>query len=125
MPSTTGQAAAPAALVKKRRAAAERLLAIRKKLADDFLQIERLEAELKSLASEGGDSFKEDFGAQGSVSVSPPKPKTFKGEVPVVVTEAWLKLKDADREKLTGKGIIVVEQQWSQAYGGRVTVKVL
>jgi hypothetical protein len=122
---TTAKAAPAPALVKKRRKAAEDLLAIHRKLAADFLKIDKLEAELKQLAGECGDSFREDFGADGNVSVSPPKPKTYKGEVPEVVPEAWNALKKGDQKRLMADGLIKVEPQWSNAFSGRVTVKVL
>ncbi len=122
---TTPKAAPAPALVKKRRKAAEELLAIHRRLSDDFLKIEKLELELKQLAGQCGDSFKEEFGTTGYVSVAPPKAKGFKGDIPEVVPEAWAKLKKGDQKKLQTDGLIKVEPQWSQAFSGRVTVKVL
>jgi hypothetical protein len=48
----------------------------------------------------------------------------FKGNVPVLQTEAWQALKPAKHEKLIESGLISIKPQWGRASGGRVSVKV-
>ncbi len=108
-----------------RRKLADELLSIHRRLADEFLKIDRLEAELKKLTTEGGEAFREDFGGLGYVSVSGAVAREFKGELPVIQTEAWLALKAAEQKQLQKSGLVKVEEQWGRASSGRVTVKAL
>jgi hypothetical protein len=56
--------------------------------------------------------------------VSPPCQAEFKGNVPVIVTEAWQALKPPEQKAHVKSGLITIEPQWGRASGGRVTVKV-
>lgn len=124
MATATSRKAAPnKAALARRRATAKKLLDLHLGLSDEFRQMAEIETELKETATAAGDSFKEQFGAD-SVSVAPGHAKEFKGDVPVVQTEAWLALKPAARTKLVAVGLIKVEPQWGKASSGRVTVKV-
>ena len=58
------------------------------------------------------------------VHVSPPCAAEFKGNVPVLQTEAWQALKSAKHEQLIKSGLVKIEPQWGRASGGRVSVKV-
>lgn len=109
----------------RRRTLAEELLELNVKHAKTFAEMARLEAELKRIATESGDSFKEDFGARGHVSVAGAVGKEFKGEVPQIVTEAWQQLSAAERKAYLKSGVVRMFEQFSKASNGRVTVKVL
>lgn len=106
-----------------RRDHAEELLAINRRLSADFSRIDILEAELKRLATEAGQSFTESFPKLGDVKVAPGHAAEFKGDVPVIQTEAWQSLTPAKREQLQKSGLIKIEPQWGKSSSGRVTVK--
>ena len=126
MATATSRRAAPdSKALKKRRAVAEQLLELNRRLGDDFAKMASLEAELKLIATEQGESFKEDFGGLGYVSASGRIEAEMKGEVPVIVSEEWLSLKEIERKRLLKSGLVKIEEQWGKASNGRVTVKVL
>ena len=87
-----------------------------------FERMDAIKAQLKQIAGNDG-QFREVFPGFGHVSVSPAKPKTFKGELPVLVGEAWLALKDTRRDKLIADGLVKIEPQFTGAYYGRVDVE--
>lgn len=123
MTTATSRKAAPKkAALAKRRTTAEELLEIHRRLKDDFTEMEGLEAALKTIATEAGESFKEQFGAD-YVSAAPAHGAEFKGDVPIVQSEAWLALSPAKRLALVKSGLIKITPQWGKASGGRVTVK--
>ena len=99
------------------------LLKIRGDHACVFDRIDAINTELKAIAAEGGESFRETIVGVGYVSVSPPAPAKFKGDFPIVVPENWQALKPAKREKLIADGIIKIDSTWSKPYYGQVTVK--
>lgn len=121
--ATSRKAAPPAKALKHRRQLCEERLSIERKFAADFARSGEIEAELKAIATAAGESFKEQFGAN-YVSASGAVPAEFKGDVPIVQTEAWLALKPAERKAHEKSGLIKVEPQWGRASSGRVTVKV-
>lgn len=123
--ATTRRAAPPAKALKERRALARERLDIDIRLAPDYAEIARLDAALKKIATDAGASFKEDFGADGSVAASGAVAAEYKGEVPVIVTEKWTALSPAKREQLVESGLVKIEQQYGRASSGRVTVKML
>lgn len=89
---------------------------------ETFARIDAIKAELKQRASVDG-SFREVFPGIGHVSVSPAKPKAYKGDLPTLVGEAWLALKQPKRDKLIADGLVKIEPQYSGAYYGRVDVE--
>lgn len=123
--ATTRKAAPSPAVLKQRRQLAEQLLRLHIDNADLFAKMAGLEATLKDVATKLGESFKEDFGERGYVSASGALGKQFKGDLPIIVTEAWQALKPAERARLTKLGLVTIEPQWSKASNGRVTVKAL
>ena len=126
MATATSRRAKPSpAVLKQRRKIAEDRLKIEIKLGDDYAEIARLDADLKRVATELGEAFKEDFGALGYVSASGAVAAESKGEQPVLQTEAWQALKEIDRRRLIKSGLIKVEPQFGRPSNGRVTVKVL
>jgi hypothetical protein len=58
------------------------------------------------------------------VRVSPPVAAEFKGDQPVIVTEAWRTLKPAEQKAHVKSGLVKIEPQWGKPSSGRVTVKV-
>lgn len=117
---------APAAnkIAVKRRALADELLALHRRLAEDFACMSALEAELKKIATDADESFTETFPKLGDVKVAPGCAAEFKGDAPVIQTEAWLALKVGEKKKHVASGLIKIEPQWGRASSGRVTVKV-
>lgn len=126
MATATSRRAKPApAALKLRQDLAEQLLALNIKLAPDYAEMAKLEADLKKLATDAGEPFKIDFGGKGYVSVSGAVAAEFKGNVPVIQTEAFLALPAAEKKKLEKSGLVKIEPQFGKASNGRVTVKVL
>ena len=107
MATATSRRAGPSpAVLKQRRKIALDLLDLHSALADKFAQMARLEAELKTVATAAGESFKEDFGERGYVSASGRIEAECKGELPVIQSEAWLALKELDRKRLIKTGLV-------------------
>lgn len=99
------------------------LLKIRGDNAAVFDRIDAINTELKAIASDLGEGFRETIVGTGYVSVSPPSPAKFKGDFPIVEVEAFQALKPAKRQKLLDDGIIKIDSTWSKPYYGQVTVK--
>lgn len=100
------------------------LIGIQKKHADPLARMEAIKAELKQIAAEAGENFKEEFPTDGSVSVSRPKKGDFKGSFPVLQMPAWLALKPKAQDKLKEQGLVAIEDKWGGDYYGAVTVKI-
>lgn len=100
------------------------LLGIYVKNKATFSRMEAIEAELKQIATDAGESFQELVTDTGTVKVSGAVTAEFKGDVPVVQSEFWLALNPGEKKKLEKSGLIKVEPQWGRASSGRVTVKV-
>ena len=94
MATATSRRAAPdkKVLERRRKLALERL-DIERRLEPDNTRIAEIEAELKKIATDAGDSFREQFPDGSYVNVDPGHAAEFKGNVPVIQTEAWLALK--------------------------------
>jgi ribosome biogenesis protein Tsr3 len=112
-------------IAKDQRALAEELLGIHRKLKGDFARMDLLEIDLKLLATDAKASLVETLSKLGKVTVAPGHGEEFKGDVPVIQTEAWNALTPAERKKLEKSGLVKIEPQWGRASSGRVTVKVL
>jgi hypothetical protein len=69
-----------------------------------------------------GEGFREIFGS-GQVTVSVPKEKEFKGDVPEVDADAFQALPDARRQKLVDDGIVKIVPHWTRDFHGRVDIK--
>jgi hypothetical protein len=124
MATATSRRAKPdAEALKARRALAQKRLKIEQKLQGDYARIAEYDAGLKKIATDIGESFKEQFG-KDYVSASGAVASEFKGNVPVVQTEVWLQLETAERMMLEKRGIVKMTPQWGKASNGRVTVKV-
>lgn len=109
----------------ERDALVEERLRLEKKLKSDLDRIEAIEADLKRRATADGVGFRIEVAKLGSVKVDPGHGAEFKGDVPMIQTEAWQALKPAERKRLVDSGLIKVEPQWGRASSGRVTVKLL
>jgi hypothetical protein len=125
MATATSRRKVPAAkALEKRRELAHERLSIERKLGPAYARIAEIDAELKNIATDAAQSFKEDFGEDGYVSVAGAVAAEFKGNVPVIQTEIYLALQPAERKKLEKRGIVRIEPQWGKTSNGRVTVKV-
>jgi hypothetical protein len=104
-----------------RHALCEELLKLRAKHADVYAR----EKEIKSLLIKdaGDENFKEVIDKLGAVKVSAPKPERCTGTAPEIVVEAFLMLSERERDKLTGKGIVKIAEQWTGKYYGSVTAE--
>lgn len=121
--ATSRRAPPDAKVLKERRALCEERVTIKRQVAPLEARSEAIEARLKVMATDAGESFKEIFGDGSFVSASGATAAEFKGNVPVIQTEAYLALKAAERKDLEKRGIVKIEPQWGRASSGRVTVK--
>lgn len=78
---------------------------------------------LKQIAEEEDEKFKVVIKGEGSVSVSPPKPRRVEGTEPVTVVEKFIALPKSEQNALTKRGVITIAEIVKEAYAGRVTVK--
>jgi len=125
MPTATSRRAPPPAkALKERRDLCRERLNIENRLAGDYARMAEIDAILKRLATDAGAGFKEQFPGLGYVGAAGAVAAEFKGDVPVIQTEAWQALSPADRKARMKGGVIKMEPQWSKASNGRVTVKV-
>jgi hypothetical protein len=121
--ATSRRKPAAGKLAQVQRELAQELLGIHRKLKGDFARMDVLEVELKVLATDAKASIVETFPKLGKVTVAPGHGEEFKGDVPVIQTEAWNALTPAERKKLEKSGLVKIEPQWGRASSGRVTVK--
>lgn len=77
---------------------------------------------LKQIAEMEEEKFKIVVAGEGTVSVSPPKPRRVEGTEPVTAVEKFIALPKSEQNALTKKGIIKVVEIVKEAYAGRVTV---
>ena len=121
--ATSRRAPASAKAAKERRELAEERVGLERKVQPDSDRMSAIDASLKKLATEAGQSFTETFPDLGDVKVAPGYAAEFKGDLPVVQTEAWRALTPAERKAHEKSGLIKIEPQWGKASGGRVAVK--
>jgi hypothetical protein len=125
MPTPTSRRAPAAdALIEERDALCAELIALEREGAPRVTRAAAIEARLKQIADERGESFKVTLPNGDFVQVSPPCAAEFKGNVPVLQTEIWQGLKPTKHEQLVKMGLIKIEPQWGRASSGRVDVKV-
>jgi hypothetical protein len=120
---TSRRAPAPDTLIEERDALCAELIALEREGAPRVTRAAAIEARLKKIADQRGESFKVSLSNGDFVQVSPPAAAEFKGNVPVVQTEAWQALKPAEQRAQVKSGLIKVEPSWGRASSGRVTVK--
>lgn len=126
MPATTAtsrRAPAKPKVAARRRELCDERLKLEAKLAGDYKRMAELDTELKNIATDAGEPFKEEF-AIGYVAVAGKVAAELKGNVPVIQSEIFLALPAAERKKLEKSGLVKIEPQWGKASHGRVTVKV-
>jgi hypothetical protein len=125
MPTPTSRRApATDTLIEERDALCAELIALEREGLPRVTRAAAIEARLKQIADKRGESFKVTLSTGDYVQVSPPVAAEFKGNVPVIVTEAWQALKPADQKTHMKSGLIKIEPQWGRASDGRVTIKV-
>jgi hypothetical protein len=125
MATPTSRRAAPAdKLIEERDGLCTELIALEREGQPRVTRVAAIEARLKAIADECGESFRVRLSNGDYVQVSPPVAAEFKGNVPVIQTEAWQGLKPAEQKAHVKSGLVKIEGQWGRASSGRVTVKV-
>lgn len=125
MPTPTSRRAAPAdKLIEERDGLCAELIALEREGQPRATRVAAIEARLKAIADECGESFRVRLPNGDYVNVSPPCAAEFKGNTPVIVTEAWQGLKPGEQKAHVKSGLIRIEAQWGRASSGRVTVRV-
>ena len=121
--STVASQAPDKKTLKKRVELCEELIGIHKKHEKEFARIDAIKAELKGMATQAGENFKETITGKGTVHVAGEKEGAFKGDFPILQVEPWKALKEAQRASLLKKGVVAIEAQYGGKYYGAVTVK--
>jgi hypothetical protein len=97
------------------------LLKLRATHADAFAREKEIKAAL--IKDAGEENFKEVIDRLGVVKVSAPKEARCTGTAPEIVVEAFLGMTEAQRAKLTDKGIVKIAEKWTGKYYGSVTAE--
>src|SRR5271154_2138602 len=118
---TSRRAPATDALLEERDSLCAELIALEREGLPRITRAAAIEARLKQIADERGESFKFPRPSGEYVQVSPPVAAEFKGNVPVLQTEVWQALRPAKHEQLIKLGLIKIESQWGRQSGGRGT----
>jgi hypothetical protein len=92
--------------------------------AGDDAREEQIDARLKQIATDLGDSFTVAIPDKGEVKFSGAVAAECKGEQPILQTEFWLAMTAAERRHEVKRGLIKIEPQWGRPSSGRVAVKV-
>lgn len=111
-------------VVETKRDIAERLIALNIKHEALFAEIDGLKEKLRLAAEADGRGFTEDFGEGRKVAVTSPSKSKFKGTMPTLDPEAYLKLDEKEREKLIKGKVVALKDLYSEARRPSVTVKV-
>lgn len=110
-------------ILKACRADAHELVELERDNQAIFGRRKELKARLIAHAQSRGENFKEIFDKIGAVKVSGAKAAACKGTAPVVVVEAFLDRPKAEQDRLIGRGVVKIAEQWTGAYYGSVTVE--
>ncbi len=125
MPTVTSRRASPDPdTIREREKLSRALIDVKRAIAPHLATIEAMEARLKVIATEGGEPFKVTTEDGSYVQVSGAVAAEFKGDVPVIQTEAWQALSPSERKLRARGGLIKIESQWGRATSGRVQVKI-
>lgn len=125
MPTATSRRAAPdRKVLEERRRLCEDRIVVERLMAPLEAQAQAIDARLKVIATEADESFKETFEDGSFVQASGEVAAEFKGNVPVIQTEAWQALKPAEQKAHVKSGLVKIEEQWGRKSGGKVTVKI-
>ncbi len=98
-----------------RSAIAERLLDLEIQIAPQVAKIGELKEDLRFASDEAGQGFTEEIAGKGVVEVRPSRPREFKGTMPKLNPDAWLKLSAGRQDTLVEQGLVTLEQQFSPA----------
>jgi hypothetical protein len=108
----------------RQRALAHELLGIQRRIGDDLSKMEDIKRELREIATDRGENFKEEFAGEGVVKVAGKKDGKFKGVMPALIAEKFLALSEARRKTLEKAGLVVMESQYASPFYGSVTIDV-
>jgi hypothetical protein len=106
-----------------RKALARRLLDLRVRNAKIYDEEKSLKAALIAHAAKEGEGFREFFDKEGTITVSPPKDRECRGNLPEVDVSVFNDLSESRRDKLVVDGVIKIVENWSRQQYGRVEIK--
>jgi hypothetical protein len=106
----------------ERRALAQELLGLHRKISPDVARMEDVKRALRESATEGGENFEEEFAGEGVVKVAGKKEGEFKGIVPKVNPDVFLALSERRRATLVEQGIVKMDPTYGKPFYGSVTV---
>jgi hypothetical protein len=112
-----------AKIIQARRALVEEGLRLLKIFQPHEPRYDEICALLKQDAKEAEQKLKVIVAGLGEMSISPPKGRHCEGTEPKLVIDVFLNSPKRERERLIEKGLVVIVEQWKDAYGGRVTPK--
>lgn len=109
-------------MANSRRAIAEELLKLQKKITPTLLAIDGYKEQLREISKEDG-SFTEEVDGLGSVEVKAGREATLKGTCPELVVAEALALPAGRLAKLVDSGLIKMAEVWTKKASPSVTVR--
>ena len=110
-------------MANSRRAIAEELLKLQKKIEPALLKIDGYKEQLRDISKEIGEGFTEEIEGLGSVEVKAGREAKLTGTRPELVIEAALALPAGRLNKLIESGLIKMAEIWSKKASPSVTVR--
>lgn len=107
----------------ERRALSHELLGLERKHGADFKRMEDIKRELREIATDDGQNFKEEFAGEGAVKVAGKKEGGFKGIVPELDPEKFLELSERRQQTLKDDGLVKMTRKMGGTFYGSVTVE--
>lgn len=108
---------------KSRRAIAEQLVALQRRVEPSLLEIDGLKEQLREIAIANGEGFTEEIKGKGTVEVKGPIAPKLKGILPELKPETFLTLPAKRRETLIADGVVAMVEQWTRSAKPSVTVR--
>lgn len=106
-----------------RRALAQKLLTLQRKVADDLTAIDDCKEALRDISADTGESFTEEVEGLGAIEVKAGREAQLKGTCPELVIEAYLKASPRKQAQLFEDGFVKIAEVWSKAARPSVTVR--
>jgi len=106
-----------------RTAIVERLLDLEIQIAPAVAKISELKEDLRFISDDIGQGFTEEIAGKGAVEVKAARQREFRGTMPKLNADVWLKLSAGRQDTLVDQGLVTLEQQWSPAARPAVTVR--
>ncbi len=113
----------PKTVLKVRRSLVEEGLGLLKIFEPHETRYNEICALLKEDAKAAGQKLTVIISGLGQMSISPPKERYCEGTEPKLVVDVFLRATKRERERMLEKGLVIIVENWKDAFGGRVSPK--